>query len=112
MTLKKLVETKRVKLLREADGGVYYVPKVMVRRMEVKKKSYMEATVVDKSIKIKPVGTYGKKKVQLVYVDARGNLRIPSSLVIKARGAYQPGPFGYSDEVLAIQERVNEITLI
>jgi len=112
MTLKKLVETKRVKLLCETDDGVYYVPRAMVRRMEVKKRSYMEATVVDKSVKIKPVGTYGKKKAKLVYVDARGNLRVPSSLVVQARGEYKCGPFGDFYEVLAVQECVNEITLI
>lgn len=105
MTLKRLVGMKRVKLLRERTGGVYYVPKSMVRRMEVGRKCYMEATIAKNQIRIKPVGTYGRKPVELVYVDARGNLRIPSSLVSRAK-------IGKGHEIIVAQEKANELTVL
>jgi len=105
MTLKRLVDEKRIKLLYERTGGVYYVPKSMVRRMEIKKRSYMEATVSKRRVSVRVVGGYGKKNTELVYVDARGNLRIPKHIVRQAK-------IGRYNQVMVVQEKQGEITLL
>jgi hypothetical protein len=105
MTLKRLVDENRIKMLSERTGGVYYIPKVMVRRMEIKKRSYMEATVSRQRVSVRPVGGYGRKNAELVYVDARGNLRIPKHIVKQAN-------LGKHNQILVVQEKRNEITIL
>jgi len=99
MNVKQMVKEKRIAFITPSTERLYYVPKSMVRRMDAKKRSYLGATVLNKCVKIKP--NCGD---EVVYVDAKGNLRIPKSLVRRANIN--------KEKVAVLQEKANEIVIV
>jgi len=82
--LKSFLVTGTGAVLKAGWSGVYYLPKVMVRKMTVRKSCTLDAVIWNKTIVIsgKP---QNRKEMESVHVDAKGNLRIPEKLVKKAK---------------------------
>jgi len=104
--MKKFRMTGTGTVLTAGERGMYYIPKVMVRKMTRRKSSYLSAIISNKAIVIDDC-SYGLQGSELVYVDAKGNLRIPQALVKKAKiSMTERNPY-----VVAIQDSQGNIIL-
>lgn len=73
-------------VLTAGSCGTYYIPKVMVRKITRQKGAYLSAIIEDRTISVFAADRGCVfKDAELVYIDMKGNLRIPDCLIKKAR---------------------------
>jgi hypothetical protein len=104
--LKSFKVTGTGTVLTASYDGVYYVPKVMVRKMTKRKSAYLNAVIWNNSILITNKALC-RSKPDRVYVDAKGNMRVPESLIAKAKIPMS----AYDSYVVAIQDDAGDIIL-